>query len=962
MLIFVPPKPSNALRDGQQFQLYYQNVRGLRSKLHEFRTATAATDFDCIVLTETWLNNDFAPSEIFSANYCVHRKDRQYEQLSCSRGGGSLIAVRNCFKTIDLPSSNSLLFDDVWSEIILMERNPLIVCGVYFPPCSISDAYDEFATTVERYKAKFENSRFIIAGDFNLPDIQWQFDECVMFPLIISPKRAENFIESFTYMELFQRNGISNIQNRILDLIFSDYSTEFTVMGSEEILSKIDALHPPLVISFQTVLDTEYIEDYPEVYNFSKANYNDLNHFLYSLDWSFLHTCSNVDDVVEQFYEKLFIAIELYVPKFAYKVDRYPQWYSEECKRILSLKRKLYRKYRRSGDPSDYAEYSRARKESKLHIDMSFAMFAAHTEHLVPSNIKSFWAYLNKLNNDGKLPCPMFSGDDILDSEQAIADSFANYFESCYIDHSNVVLGDFDKSVSSGTLSSHHFTDEEIEIKLHTLDCNKKSGPDGIPPIFLNKCCSILTPLLRQIYQLTFDHGTFPKCWKHSVLFPVFKSGNRNSIQNYRGISLLSIIPKILESIITDEVFWNIRALIAPQQHGFYKGRSTTTNLAVFQEYTMSSLESGFQVDAVYTDLAKAFDSVCHILLLKKLENYGISGSYLSWISSYLNGRTQYVRIGSHCSRHIKVSSGVPQGSHLGPVLFIVFINDVISCFVHSECLLYADDLKLFARVSSDNDCALIQQDLNSFVMWCCRNFLSINIRKCEVMRFYRCQNPTSYDYCISSAVIETAEYVIDLGITFDRKLSFTVHIDKIVLKALRMLGFIKRNTRMFNDLAAIMTLYKSLVISVLEYNCIIWSPVYACHVDRLERVQSRFVRFALWKLGYPYRNVERSVRLTLLGLRSLEYRRQCASVKFLHGLISGSIDCAYLLGRICLKIPTRTTRNTELFYVSAHRVNYGFQIITVRLAQLYNDKFSVIDIFSTGTDQLKHALLYHVD
>lgn len=430
-------------------------------------------------------------------------------------------------------------------------------------------------------------------------------------------------------------------------------------------------------------------------------------------------------------------------------------------------------------------------------------------------------------------------------------------------------------------------------------------------------------------------------------------------MQNYRGISILSTIPKILEGILTDEIFNTFKNYIIPEQHGFCRGRSTTTNLAVYQAHLVSSVEAGQQVDAIYTDLSKAFDSVCHPLLFKKLFEIGITGTYLEWIISYLTDRRQLVSIGGTSSNEVHVTSGVPQGSHIGPVLFNLFINDVASCFKSSNYLLYADDLKFFSVVTPGH--RKLQTDLDALSNWCDANLLKLNVNKCKSMSFYKCTNPIRTTYRITASEIEHVTSYDDLGVTFDEHLSFTSHIEKIVQRSFRMLGFIRRNTSHIYDTKSLMVLYNSLVRSILEYCSVVWSPFYACHKIRIEQVQNKFAKYMLLKLHYPYKDVIYDTRLLLCGLKSLEQRRSDAQLLFLFKLIHGDINCSSLLAEIYMACPVRRTRHVRLFYERRHRTNYGMTALTDRLLVNYNRHFSNIDIFNISLVALKRTLKFGV-
>jgi hypothetical protein len=241
------------------------------------------------------------------------------------------------------------------------------------------------------------------------------------------------------------------------------------------------------------------------------------------------------------------------------------------------------------------------------------------------------------------------------------------------------------------------------------------------------------------------------------------------------------------EKIVYDQIFHDVCKLIISQQHGFLSGRSVSTNLVSFLTKVLNWMEDGFQVDTVYTDFSKAFDKVNHEILIKKLAKLGFGGPILSWIKYYLTNRRQYVNINGAKSVFFKCLSGVP----LGPLFFILFINDIIDVLNDVHFLIYADDVKIFVPVQNEKDCLFLQSKLNQFLNWCKINCLNLNIKKCKCISFSRKINTISFNYKFDSEDILRCNVMNDLGVMLDDKLTFNVHIDYIVSKAMKCLGFI---------------------------------------------------------------------------------------------------------------------------------------------------------------------------
>jgi Reverse transcriptase (RNA-dependent DNA polymerase) len=279
------------------------------------------------------------------------------------------------------------------------------------------------------------------------------------------------------------------------------------------------------------------------------------------------------------------------------------------------------------------------------------------------------------------------------------------------------------------------FSIEEVLKVFLELDSSKGPGPDGVPPNILKNCASAFATPLTCIFNKYLASCVFPEKWKLSFITPIFKDRKRNEVSNYRGIAILSIIPKRFKLLVYRVLYNDLKKMITSNQHGFMKHWSTVTNLMEYTSFILKSIEQGVQVDSIYTDFSKAFDKMKHLLLLDELAK-GTERSNCFWLGSYFSERTQRVKIGNSESRDILVTSGVYHGSHLGPLGFIWFINQIFLTLKVVKFAFYADDLKLFASVAYLEDCARIQSDLNRLTDWCEYKGLPHNIKKCKIISF----------------------------------------------------------------------------------------------------------------------------------------------------------------------------------------------------------------------------------
>jgi hypothetical protein len=351
------------------------------------------------------------------------------------------------------------------------------------------------------------------------------------------------------------------------------------------------------------------------------------------------------------------------------------------------------------------------------------------------------------------------------------------------------------------------------------------------------------------LFRRSLDEGIFPAIWKTCSITPVFKSGDPSLVSNYRPISILPHIAKLFESIVYSCIKRSLNHIIVDDQHGFRPGKSTVTNCLVFTSYILESFESGCQVDSVFIDFEKAFDTVDHCRLIAELARLGIGDPLLSWLQSYLTSRKQYVKVHGASSNLSTISSGVPQGGHLSPLLFIIFTNSINNYLSTSKVLLFADDIKIFLKISSLSDCSQLQSDLDSFCKWTQRVGLTLNLNKCHFMSFSRKRIPLIHQYSLNGSPLKRVFDVKDLGFYFTPTLSFDDHINTTIGRSLKVLGFIKRNTRHFTSFPCLRSLYFSLVRSILEYGIVVWQPYLAKDQLRIERVQNRFLSYAAYIL-----------------------------------------------------------------------------------------------------------------
>lgn len=359
-------------------------------------------------------------------------------------------------------------------------------------------------------------------------------------------------------------------------------------------------------------------------------------------------------------------------------------------------------------------------------------------------------------------------------------------------------------------------------------------------------------------------------------------------------------------------------------------------------------------MDVVYTDFSKAFDQVVHRILLAKLKGFGFGNHLLQWLQSYLTDRSQIVVIGGEQSERIVPSSGVVQGSILGPLLFVLFINDLLTSLSSSSA--FADDLKVFRKINDVTDCHILQREVSKIVEWCNKNRMSLNVKKCAVLSITHKPQKTMFDYHIQNEILERVTTIKDLGVIIDEKMSFEPHVNYICRKAYRMLGFIFRCGKYFSNRSTMLLLYNTLVRSSLEYCTTVWNPIYLKYKDCIERVQRKFTRMYYYKFNMMRPDYDQ--RLQLLHIHSLEQRRLENDEILLYKIIHKLIDTS-LFDQLSFHPHVRPTRHesTRTFYLPNISTNIQQNSPLFRIQYNHDRYFSDFNLFDHNFARFKRSV-----
>ena len=447
-----------------------------------------------------------------------------------------------------------------------------------------------------------------------------------------------------------------------------------------------------------------------------------------------------------------------------------------------------------------------------------------------------------------------------------------------------------------------------------------------------------------------------PDDWKTANITAIYKKGKRSDAGNYRPVSLTCIACKIFESIIRDNLMKHLldNDLLSDQQYGFVKGRSTSLQLLKVLDDWSKILEGGGSVDTIYLDFKKAFDTVPHNRLIQKLRGYGIGDNIVRWIEAFLTDRTHKVTINGNTSKSAPVTSGIPQGSVLGPVLFILYINDLPDN-IKSKIYLFADDTKIYRQIIDDKDNEILQEDLDRLCEWSDKWLLKFHPGKCHVLDIGKPRE--NYNYSLDNTILKHVNEEKDLGVTTDKQLKFRSHISEKVNKGNTIAGVIRRS---FNDLNQInfTRLFTALVRPHLEYAQAVWSPYWERDIEVLENVQRRAT-----KQVNGIQEKDYAERLRALKLPSLVYRRLRGDMiecyKLTNNLYDSKVSDILTLHQDKVEMPNRTRGHNKKLYVNKADRVVRRNSFAYRVTDTWNNlpyevvNSSSLNIFKNSLDRL---------
>ena len=836
------------------------------------------TNPDAILLQETKLNKEILSSEFMPSGYNIFRKDR----VNQDGGGGVLVAVRSCYPAVDVEIKADC--ELVWVTVSMKNKRKIHLGSFYRPPSAGPEPLDQLDSALRNLHSttKNPNSTVILGGDFNCGHINW--DTNTITEGCASRSTHEKLLDVISDHHLTQMQREPTRLDNILDL----YCTNKP--GLVKYYTTIPGLSDHEAIIVDSDLKPEYTKKTPrKVYSYSKADWTSIKQEMNDFTTGYLESLPSlsVEDGWSMFKTKLQSTIDKYIPSRMTSSRQHLPWITPTIRRMVKKKQRLYNRAKKSGRTKHWDMFHCLKRDTRK------ALRNAHNKYLTnifttsfeENNTNIFWRYVKAQRQDSTGVGPLKRDGQLHSRSKEKAEILSDQFKSVFTHDDGSVIPQLEGHAYP-SIGHLHVSAAGISKLLLSLKVRKASGPDNIPARVLKELADPLSLPLSAFFNHSLEYGVVPSDWKSAFIAPIFKKGNKQLPENYRPVSLTCICSKLLEHVICRHILDHLELhnILSTLQHGFRSGRSCETQLLTTLQDFLVNWDRKTQVDVAILDFAKVFDTVPHDKLLYKLQHYGIRSNIHTWISSFLKGRTQTVVVDGSCSTSAPVISGVPQGTVLGPLLFLLHIND-LPLNVRSQVRLFADDCLLYRPINSAEDQEILQHDLRSLEQWGTKWGMRFNASKCEIMRMHRGRSALTRMYSLGGLILRQVDQAKYLGITITEDLTWAPHINNIAGKANAKIGFLWRNLR-FCPRELREQAYFTLVRSIIEYSASVWDPHYKKDITTLDKVQRRAARFVVgdssWRSSV-------TAMLQDLGWKSLEDRRRDIRLalffKAVHGL-----------------------------------------------------------------------------
>ena len=850
----------DSLNLNHHLSFVHYNVQSILTKLEILNTELL--DFDILAFSETWLSSAVKDEDLLLQLFnSPERKDRVGD-----RYGGVIVYIKEGIHYKRRKDLEVRGVECIWVEIINKHKH--ILFGLFYrPPNTDSILYSNIEDSLH-LAVDTGISDIIVTGDFNFNLFNHQLS-----------KKIESFCNQFAFHQCInQATHFTQTSSSLLDIVLITNKHNLVISGvGDPFLNQDLRYHCPVfgILKFSKPKITSYTR---HIWTYNQGNYNLLREKAANTDWNSLQD-NNINIHAENITNYILTIAKECIPNKTIRVrPSEPPWITSNIKQNIRRRKRAYKKAKRTNSIIHWNKFRKQRNKVTSLIHKAKQSYFDSLSSKLKSNTlspKDWWKTLKRFispNTSSTIP-PLETNRCIYTDEQEKANALNNYFTSqTYLNDHNAVLPDLTPTTTYSTLDHIILTPLEVESILKNLVIGKASGPNGLSNRILKELSREISNPLCTLFNESLDKSQVPNSYKVANVSSIYKKDDPSLASNYRPISLLNSEDKVFERLIFKHLYNHLKDnnLLTPLQSGFIPGDSTVNQLAFLYNTFCKALDSGKEVRVVFLDISKAFDRVWHAGLIHKLKAAGVSGKMLLWFQNYLSDRKQRVILPGAVSDWTDIKAGVPQGSILGPLLFLLYINDIVND-INSSIRLFADDTSLFIIV--DNPVTSAEQlnfDLRKVLLWADTWLVSFNVTKTEALLISRKINrPIHPPIYMNNQQITEINSHKHLGIYFSNDCSWHDHINYTVEKAWGRIN-VMRKLKFKLDRKALETIFIAFIRPLLEYGDIIWDNCTQYEKQELEKVQIEAARIATGTTKL----VSLNSLYTEIGWQTLQQRR----------------------------------------------------------------------------------------
>lgn len=925
----------------RSLSLFHLNVQSARLKEDNLSLFfdSIQTSFDVVMMTETWYRDD---DDFFILPGYTHF----FLNRSYSRGGG--VSLQTRASGFEILSNYSIVTRDY--EILCVKKGNHIYSVLYRPPNGNVSSFMQFLEALFCF-ANQERCLLFLGGDFNI-------------------NMLEDSHLKDDFVGLLTSNNISNViipptritctTSTLLDLFLTNHDENNISAG---VLSIGISDHLPIIMFINKNMSDSTVPNFPTMsQDISSRTLEEFRETISTIDWSPMFNTTDADECYDFFISTFKNVYSTSFPMRCIRPNKKARkpWVNGHLLKLIKKKNVLYDSFVKTRDEEKLREFKKFRNFVNAQLRQAKRLYyAAKFDASCLRQPDIVWKQLHSLlrsPSQDKAIVNMTIHNKIISGTE-LADTFNDYFVSIGNSTHNSNAKDNLSRTSETMFLNPTDTAEVFSVFMNMKNSRSRDCDDLLirPVKFV---LDLIIPCVTHLYNLILSSGVFPKSMQVAKVSVLYKGGDKNDMSNYRPISILPVFSKPIEKIIYSRLltFFEKYSVLTDSQFGFRRCRSTETALLVQKETILENFESKLLTLGIFVDFSKAFDRINHITLLDKLDCYGIRGIPLSLISSYLQYRSQYVQINNYRSSTQRINSGVPQGSILGPLLFIIYVNDIVNIETSAKFIIYADDTSIFFSDSREGALTLkANYFLNKLKSWVVMNSLVINTAKTKAVLF-QCPGSRirlSRDLFLGDCAIECVDSIKTLGVIFSCYMSWNNHVTYVHKKLCKVVGIMNK----FRHILPVnikKLIYNALFYPVLCYSHLVWGSTTKGNIDKLRLLQKKALRI-IENVPRDYHSLPLFEKHKVIDITNLYTNRLIANYQ---RSVRENNAILLNLGNLEANESVHPSRHRPPWRIPFSRTNFGLQRYRHQLPLLLNTMFSRdVEIHSVSHRSIQEAL-----